>query len=45
MLSRWCTSFPLSFQHTSDPSTEQQGLTLVHSSAQLERFFWDRGCA
>jgi hypothetical protein len=22
-----------------------QGLTLVHFSAQLERFFWDRGCA
>jgi len=23
----------------------QQALTLVHSSAQLERFVWDRGCA
>jgi hypothetical protein len=22
----------------------RQGLTLVHSSAQLERFVWDRGC-
>jgi len=22
-----------------------QGLTLVHISAQLERFVWDRGCA
>jgi hypothetical protein len=22
-----------------------QGLTLVHLSAQLERFLWDRGCA
>jgi hypothetical protein len=22
-----------------------QGLTLVHLSAQLERFVWDRGCA
>jgi len=22
-----------------------QGLTLVHFSAQLERFSWDRGCA
>jgi hypothetical protein len=22
-----------------------QGLTLVHFSAQLERFVWDRGCA
>ena len=22
-----------------------QGLTLVHFSAQLERFLWDRGCA
>jgi hypothetical protein len=24
---------------------EWQGLTLVHFSAQLERFLWDRGCA
>jgi len=24
---------------------ERQGLTLVHFSAQLERFVWDRGCA
>ena len=24
---------------------EGQGLTVVHFSAQLERFFWDRGCA
>ena len=24
---------------------EGQGLTLVHFSAQLERFVWDRGCA
>jgi hypothetical protein len=23
----------------------KQGLTLVHFSAQLERFLWDRGCA
>ena len=23
----------------------RQGLTLVHLSAQLERFVWDRGCA
>ena len=23
----------------------RQGLTLVHFSAQLQRFFWDRGCA
>ena len=23
----------------------RQGLTLAHSSAQLERFLWDRGCA
>ena len=23
----------------------EQGLTLVHFSAQLERFVWDRGCA
>ena len=22
-----------------------QGLTLVHFSAQLERFLWDKGCA
>jgi hypothetical protein len=22
-----------------------QGLTLAHFSAQLERFLWDRGCA
>jgi hypothetical protein len=25
--------------------TVSQGLTLVHFSAQLERFVWDRGCA
>jgi hypothetical protein len=25
--------------------TAGQGLTLVHFSAQLERFVWDRGCA
>jgi hypothetical protein len=25
--------------------TSAQGLTLVHFSAQLERFLWDRGCA
>jgi hypothetical protein len=25
-------------------STGRQGLTLVHFSAQLERFLWDRGC-
>jgi len=25
-------------------STAQQGLTLAHFSAQLERFLWDRGC-
>jgi hypothetical protein len=24
--------------------TAGQGLTLVHSSAQLERFLWDKGC-
>jgi len=24
---------------------DRQGLTLVHFSAQLERFVWDRGCA
>ena len=24
---------------------QRQGLTLVHVSAQLERFTWDRGCA
>ena len=23
----------------------EQGLTLVHFPAQLERFVWDRGCA
>ena len=23
----------------------RQGLTLVHFSAQLERFVWDKGCA
>jgi len=27
------------------PAPEGQGLTLVHFSAQLERFVWDRGCA
>jgi hypothetical protein len=26
-------------------TTSNQGLTLVHFSAQLERFVWDRGCA
>jgi hypothetical protein len=26
-------------------TTTRQGLTLAHSSAQLERFVWDRGCA
>jgi len=26
-------------------TTSYQGLTLVHFSAQLERFLWDRGCA
>jgi hypothetical protein len=26
-------------------SSVDQGLTLVHFSAQLERFVWDRGCA
>jgi hypothetical protein len=26
-------------------TTAAQGLTLVHFSAQLERFLWDRGCA
>jgi len=26
-------------------STSFQGLTLVHFSAQAERFAWDRGCA
>ena len=26
-------------------ATFNQGLTLVHFSAQLERFLWDRGCA
>jgi len=24
--------------------TQYQGLTLVHFSAQRERFLWDRGC-
>ena len=28
-----------------DEEGEGQGLTLVHFSAQLERFVWDRGCA
>ena len=26
-------------------AADDQGLTLVHFSAQLERFVWDRGCA
>jgi hypothetical protein len=26
------------------PKPGQQGLTLVHFSAQRERFLWDRGC-
>ena len=26
-------------------ATPRQGLTLVHFSAQLERFVWDRECA
>jgi len=25
-------------------ATRRQGLTLVHFSAQLKRFLWDRGC-
>jgi len=25
--------------------TTTQGLTLVHFSAELERFLWDKGCA
>ena len=27
------------------PSTCTRGLSLVHLSAQLKRFVWDRGCA
>jgi hypothetical protein len=27
------------------PGAQQQGLTLVHFSAQRERFVWDMGCA
>jgi len=27
------------------PAPSSQGHTLVHFSAQLERFVWDRGCA
>jgi nucleosome binding factor SPN SPT16 subunit len=26
-------------------AVQRQGLTLVHFSAKLERFVWDRGCA
>jgi hypothetical protein len=26
------------------PSALRQGLTLIHFSAQRERFMWDRGC-
>jgi hypothetical protein len=26
-------------------AAQDQGLTLVHCSAQLERLSWDRGCA
>ena len=29
----------------SSVSAVRQGLTLVHFSAQRERFLWDRGCA
>ena len=29
---------------TSSYADERQGLTLVHFSAQLEPFLWDRGC-
>jgi hypothetical protein len=42
---------PVEYGHMSDPrfaSTPSgigQGLTLVHLSAQLERFLWNRGCA
>ena len=32
-------------EHSSPASGSGQGLTLVHFSAQLERFVWDRGCA
>jgi hypothetical protein len=28
-----------------NPGGDWQGLTLVHFSAQLEHFVWDRGCA
>jgi hypothetical protein len=31
--------------YTSSYLSPRQGLTLVHFSAQLERFLWDRGCA
>jgi hypothetical protein len=35
---RWPSSTPWM-------AARRQGLTLVHFSAQLERFVWDRGCA
>jgi hypothetical protein len=28
-----------------EEEVKRQGLTLVHFPAQLEHFFWDRGCA
>jgi len=35
----------LPFAYYQHPTHGWQGLTLVHFSAQLERFSWDRGCA
>jgi len=32
-------------QYSAVVPADWQGLTLVHFSAQLERFVWDRGCA
>jgi hypothetical protein len=36
---------PSQVKDSSVADANAQGLTLVHFSAQLERFIWDRGCA
>jgi len=38
------TVVPTTALVTTQANTQDQGLTLVHFSAKLERFAWDRGC-
>ena len=47
---QWALTASSKFRFSRDtpekaPAGPQQELTLVHFSAQLERFVWDRGCA